>query len=192
MAYRARKAAALIAVAFFAALSLSPESRAGDARAQALIDLINSTTGAVTPGDKDAIRAACGSLIGQALDLEAMAPRASYDAWASMSQSQRTAYAAALAARATRDCASRGKDVAGEKVDLAGMRDGKDGETQIAVRRADGQGKTAIWTFAAGGTRAIDVTVDGHSLVTNVRSQARQILEQSGGDVKRLIEALGR
>jgi ABC-type transporter MlaC component len=192
MAYSATKTAALIAVVFLSALVLTSGGRAEDARAQALVDLINSTTGATAPGDKDAIRAACGSLIGEALDLEAMAPRASYDAWTSMNQSQRAAYLDALAARATRDCVSRGKDVAGVQAALAGMRNGKGGETQIAVRGADGQGKTAIWTFAAGGTRAIDVTVDGHSLVTNARSQARQILEQSGGDVNRLIQALSR
>ncbi|HTV68483.1 MAG TPA: ABC transporter substrate-binding protein [Rhizobiaceae bacterium] len=192
MAHSATKTAALIAMVFLSALVLASGSRAEDARAQALVDLINSTTGAAAPGDKDAIRAACGSLIVKALDLETMAPRASYDAFGAMNQSQKKAYLDALSARAARDCVSRGKEVAGEKVELAGMRDGKDGETQIGVRRADGQGKTAIWTFESGGTRAIDVTVDGHSLVTNARSQARQILEQSGGDVNRLIQALSR
>lgn len=188
---RIMKAGTIFAAALVATLPPSSPAYSQDARAQALVDIINSTTGTAAPGDKKSIRAACSTLIGQALDLEAMAPRASYDAWTSMNQAQKATYLDALAARAVRDCASRGKEVAGAQVKVAGVRGGKNGETQIGVRRADGQGKTAIWTFASG-ARAIDVIVDGNSLVTNVRSQARQILEESPGDVNRLIKALGR
>ena len=164
-----------------------------DAAVLAFVDRINETTGSAAPGDKSGIRSACGVLVSEAFDLDAMAVAASFDAWKRMNPSQKAAYREALAARATRDCASRGKEVAGQKVEIVGVRSGKGNERQLAVQRADRAGRVAIWKIVPAGdrVRAIDIVVDGHSLVANARNQARQILESADGDINTLIRAIG-
>ncbi|MBX3579841.1 MAG: ABC transporter substrate-binding protein [Rhizobiaceae bacterium] len=182
-----------------AALAIPAASCAGasaaepDAAILAFVDRINQTTGAASPGDKAAVREACRSLVTDAFDFETMAGTASYDSWKRMTPAQKTAYREALVGKATDDCASRGKEVAGKTVEIVGVRDGKGGERQVAVQRSDRSGRVAIWKVipAGSGVRAIDVVVDGHSLVANARNQARQILENSGGDVNALIRAIG-
>lgn len=183
--------AAAVAVAL--AFGSGVHAAEADAAIVAFVDRINETTGSAKPGDKAAVRAACAELVSEVFDFDTMAVSASYDSFKRMTKAQKDAYREALVKKAARDCASRGKEVAGQKVDIVGVRDGKDGEQQVAVQRADGKGRVAIWKVipAGNGVRAIDVVVDGHSLVANARNQARQILKNSGGDVTALIRAIG-
>jgi ABC-type transporter MlaC component len=160
----------------------------------AFVDRINATTGAASPGDKSGIRAACEALVTQAFDFDALAPAASYDSYKRMNQTQKAAYRGALVDSAVDDCAKRGRDVAGKKVGVIGIRDGKGGEFQLAVQAASGQGRVAIWKVKPDGSgklRALDITVDGRSMVAFARNQARQILADTDGNLNALIRAVG-
>jgi len=185
-----------LAFAGLALLALGAGAKAveADAAINAFVQRINATTGAATPGDKAGIRAACQALVVEAFDFPAVAPAASFDTWKRMNAGQKERYLAALIDRAASQCASRGKEVAGQPVEIVGIRPGKDGEQQVAVQRADKTGRVAIWKLVSAGdaVRAVDIVVDGHSMVADARNQAKQILSGSNNSVEVLIKAVSR
>ena len=132
-----------------------------DGAVAAFVDRINATVGPVKPGDRKAIRAACATLVGQAFDIDAMAPDIVAEAWERMDAGQRAAYARGLARRAAADCASHGSEIAGNAVELVGVRAGEGGDRLIAVRQSKGRGRTVIWRVRAVGRRAQGGRHDG-------------------------------
>ena len=123
-----------------------------------------------------AIRAACATLVGQAFDIDAMAPAIVAEAWDRMDAGQRAAYSRGLARRAAADCASHGSEIAGNAVEFVGVRDGEGGDRLIAVKQSKGRGRTVIWRVrqgSGGALKAVDMTVDGRSLAASARSDAK-------------------
>jgi ABC-type transporter MlaC component len=50
-----------------------------------------------------------------------------------------------------------------------------------------------VWRLRGAGTlRAVDVVIDGRSMVLSLRDETHALLERNGGDMDRVIEALGR
>ena len=187
----ARPVLAAIVVAAFAAPAGAIDA-AGDVTA--FVQRINTVVAAVKPGDRQAIRAACATLVDQAFDIDAMAPDITDEAWKRMNADQRRAYARGLTRRATSDCASHGSEIAGNTVELIGVRDGESGDRLVAVRQSKGRGRTVVWRVRAGANgvlKAVDMTVDGHSLAASARRDAKNVLEKTDGNVLALIRSVG-
>jgi ABC-type transporter MlaC component len=167
---------------------------AADPATLAFVDRINQTVEAINPSDRSAIRAGCASLIERTFDLESMAKSITGEAWTRMSAKHRAAYVHGLAKRATGDCTKSGREIAGNLVELVGVRAAPDGDSNVAVRQSRGKQRTVIWRVRSGSggeLKAVDMTVDGRSLATVARRDAKAILDSSGGDVTALVRSVG-
>ncbi len=182
-----------LAVAALLSLASNPATGADNA-VDAFIGRINATVAPVKAGDRAAIRAACSSLIAQAFDFDSMAPSIAGEAWSRMNAKQRAAYTGGLSRRAVSDCAAHGNEVAGNVVELVGVREGQAGDRLVAVKQSKGRGRTVIWQVRAtadGTLRAVDMTVEGKSLAAGARRDAKAVLKKTGGDVTALVRSVG-
>jgi ABC-type transporter MlaC component len=167
---------------------------AADPATLAFVDRINQSVEAINPSDRSAIRAGCATLIARTFDLESMAKSITGEAWTRMSAKHRAAYIQGLAKRATGDCTKSGREIAGNLVELVGVRAAPDGDSNVAVRQSRGKQRTVIWRVRSGSggeLKAVDMTVDGRSLATLARRDAKAILDSSGGDVTALVRSVG-
>ena len=178
----------------FGLVALAADARSADGAVDDFVRQINAVVASVQPGDRVAIRAACGRLVAQSFDIAAMAPEVAGDAWQRMNAEQRQAYRRGLAGKAASECVSHGNEMAGNTLDLIGVRGGDSGDRIVAVRQSQGRGRTVIWRVRArsGGTlKAVDMTVDGRSLAASARREARDVLDRTGGDVAALVRSVG-
>ena len=167
---------------------------AADRGVAAFVDRINATVAKAEPGDRKAIGAACATLVKQSFDIDAMAPTIAGEAWARMDAAQRARFSRGLARRAAEDCASHGNEIAGNAVDIVGVRAGEGGDRLVAVRQSKGRGRTIIWQVhegAGGALKAVDMTVDGRSIAASARSDAKAVLKRTGGNVIALLRSVG-
>ena len=178
---------------FLLASAVSTHALEADSAVAAFVARINATVASVKPGDQTAIRAACASLVKRAFDFNAMAPVIVADAWKRMNAGQRAAYTRGLARRAASECASRGSEIAGNTVEIIGVRDGGGGDRVVAVKQSKGRGRTVLWQVrkGSGGLKAVDMTVDGRSLATSARRDAKDVLKRTDGDLAALIRSVG-
>ncbi|MDW6022720.1 ABC transporter substrate-binding protein [Mesorhizobium sp. BAC0120] len=180
---------ALLSLPVSAALAVE-----ADRATTAFVNRINAVIAPVAPGDREAIRTACAILVKQAFDIDAMAPSIAEEAWPHMSGNQRTAYSRGLTKRAVSDCTSHGNEIAGNIVEIVGVRVGESGDRLVAVRQSKGAGRTVIWEVhrsAGGMLKAVDMTVDGRSLAASARRDAKEVLKRTDGDVAALIRSVG-
>jgi len=181
-------------VAVLSALSSPVLAVEADSATTAFVDRINAVIAPVEPGDREAIRAACVILVRQAFDIDAMAPTIAEEAWPRMSGEQRAAYVLGLTKRTVSDCAFHGNEIAGNMVEIVGVRIGESGDRLVAVRQSKGAGRTVIWQVhrsAGGMLKAVDMTVDGRSLAASARRDAKEVLKRTDGDVAALIRSVG-
>jgi ABC-type transporter MlaC component len=184
-------AAATLAAVLLAAPSGAAEA---DGAVTTFVDRINAVVAPVKPGDRTAIRAACAALVEQAFDIDAMAPAVTEEAWRRMNGKQRAAYVRGLSDRAASDCAAHGSEIAGNTVELVGVREGESGDRLVAVRQSKGRNRTVIWRVRKGPggmLKAVDMTVDGNSLAASARRDAKNVLKKTGGDVTALVRSVG-
>jgi ABC-type transporter MlaC component len=182
-------------VAVLSALSSPALAVEADGATTAFVDRINAVIAPVEPGDREAIRAARVILITQDFDINAMAPSIAEEVWPRMSSEQRAAYMRGLTKRAVSDCASHGSEIAGNTVEIVGVRIGESGNRLVAVKQSKGRGRTVIWqvhSSAGGMLKAVDMTVDGRSLAASARRDAKEVLKRTDGDVAALIRSVGR
>ena len=104
-----------------------------------------------------------------------------------MDGGQRTAYARGLARRAASECASRGSEIAGNTVEYRRSRRQR---RRPAGRgqAVEGQGPDVLWRArkgSGGALKAVDMTVDGRSLATSARRDAKAVLKRTDGDLGR-------
>jgi ABC-type transporter MlaC component len=177
-----------VAVAISAAPALAAETGVSD-----FVNRINAVIAPVKPGDRQAIRAACTTLVSQAFDIAAMAPEAADAAWQRMNEEQRQAFMRGLTRRAVSECASHGSEMAGNTVDLIGVRTGDSGDRIVAVRQSKGRARTVVWQLrqGAGALKAVDMTIDGRSLAASARRDAKNVLDRTDGNVIALIRSVG-
>jgi ABC-type transporter MlaC component len=169
-------------------------AQAADAAVQTFVRQVNAVVASVEPGNRAAIETACGRLVAQAFDVPAMAPEIAGEAWRRMNAAERQAYQRGLAGKAATECVAHGNEMAGNTLDLVGVRKGDSGDRLVAVRQSQGRGRTVIWRVRAregGSLKAIDMMVDGRSLAAAARRDARDVLERTGGDVTALIRSVG-
>lgn len=182
-----------IAASLLAALVMPAAAVEVDGAVTAFVARINETIGPVKAGDRKSIRAACATLIDRTFDIGAMAPSITDEAWKRMNGKQRTAYTQGLAKRAASDCASNGREIAGNTVEIVGVRSGKSGDRLIAVKQSKGKGRTVIWQVRKSGgvLKAVDMTVDGRSFAAAARRDAKAVLKRTDGDVTALVRSVG-
>jgi ABC-type transporter MlaC component len=176
------------------ALAVPLPAIAADGAVAAFVDRINATVAKAEPGDRKAIGAACATLVKQSFDIDAMAPTIAGEAWGRMDAGQRARYSRGLARRAAGDCASHGNEIAGNAVDLVGVRAGEGGDQLVAVKQSQGRGRTIIWQVHAGpggALKAVDMTVDGRSIAASARSDAKAVLKRTRGNVIALLQSVG-
>ena len=181
------------AAAFAVAASAVPALSA-DAGVSDFVNRINAVVAPVQPDDRQAIRAACTTLVGQEFDMAAMAEATAAEAWQRMNAEQRQAYTRGVTRRAVSECVSHGKEMAGNAVDLIGVRSGDSGDRIVAVRQSKGNARTVVWQLRAGSggaLKAVDMTVDGHSLAAAARRDAKKVLDKTDGNVIALIRSVG-
>lgn len=173
----------------------TPAAQALDqAATAAFVQRINKTVETVNPSDRTAVRAACSTLVQQAFDFEAMAVSITGEAWTRMNGKHRASYVKGLTKRAASDCTKSGREIAGNLMELVGVRAGPDGDSNLAVRQSKGKQRTVIWRVrpgAGGALKAVDMTVDGRSLATTARRDAKRILDTYNGDVTQLVRSMG-
>ena len=104
------------------------------------------------------------------------------------------AYARGLARRAASDCASHGSEIAGNTVELVGVRDGDERRPAGRGEAVEGQGPhrhLARARGSGGALKAVDMTVDGRSLAASARRDAKDVLKKTDGNVIALIRSVG-
>jgi ABC-type transporter MlaC component len=189
-----RPIAAAAAALVLTPLALPASAAEAEGAVTAFVARINAVVGPVKPGDRAAIRAACATLVEQAFDIDAMAPAITEEAWTRMNGKLRAAYVRGLSDRAASDCAAHGSEIAGNTVELVGVREGESGDRLVAVRQSKGRNRTVIWRVrrGPGGTlKAVDMTVDGNSLAASARRDAKNVLKKTGGDLTALVRSVG-
>ena len=107
-----------------------------------------------------------------------------------MNAGQRAAYTRGLARRAAAECASHGSEIAGNTVEIVGVRDGGGGDRVVAVKQSKGRGRTVIWQVRKGSRPRMrrqavrhDASRAGAALPPSARERrARAVLKKTGGD----------
>jgi ABC-type transporter MlaC component len=170
-----------------------PATAAVDPAAAEFVAGVNRTISQFAAGGGQA-DAFCVNLINSSFDFDAMARTTSVGTWDGMNSQQRAAYRAAFLRRAGRDCALQASHSGGEPLALLGVRMG-DGDLLIATQstQAGQRGRVVVWRVRPEGgkrLRAVDVIVDGRSMVLAVREEAKVALARGGGP-DALIKALG-
>ncbi|MCL5777925.1 ABC transporter substrate-binding protein [Limibaculum sp. FT325] len=117
--------------------------------------------------------------------------------WREMSDDQQGRYVAAFSAYIARIYARRFQEYSGETVSLARAIDaGKKGIlVQSAVSQpGGGQPIPVDWLVSdrgGDGARIVDIVIEGVSMATTQREEIGAMFDSRGGDVEKLIEALG-
>lgn len=138
----------------------------------------------------------CRALVARAFDLDTMARSALGAAWEKLTPFQRDAYRAAFERRIASDCVRRIREYRGEEMTLLGVRSGEGGDRLAATRFAvrGEAGRILTWRLRPGGSppRALDLIVDGRSLLLSAREEYAAVLQSHNGDINALIEFMLR
>ncbi len=144
-----------------------------------------------TARDGARIQAICTGMIRSNLNLEAMAVAASGGSWSRMTAQQRAQYRSVFELRITRDCASRSRSFTGA-LRLVGVRRGNDGDRLVATQ-SSGDARVVVWRIRGSAEtklRAVDILLDGRSMVLSINDEARGVLERTNGNIAALLSAI--
>jgi hypothetical protein len=80
---------------------------------------------------------------------------------------------------------------------VLGVRTGEAGDRLLAIRtgRPGDTGRVVVWRLRPGPDhrlRAVDILLDGRSMVISMSDEARAVLERTNGDIDALLGSLGR
>lgn len=181
-------AAALIALSLTRAVSAEE-----DAAVAEFVTRINQSVFALGAAQGyERAQAVCLTLLRSVLNVDAMASSISAGSWTGMTPQQRASFRTVVENRISRDCA-RNRGNRDESLTLVGVRRGNDGARLIATRwGAADAGRTVIWRVHSGSDqrlRAIDVLLDGRSLVISLTAEVREMLERTNGNIDALLSA---
>jgi len=134
----------------------------------------------------------CGQIVASAINMDAVTRSALGHMWDRMTSQQRAAYRVAAQRWAVRDCLRRNQDIGGHPLEFLGVRQGEAGERLLATRSSQ-PAHTVIWHLRGSGrVRAIDVVIDGRSMILSLRDETKALLDRNHGDIDMAIGALGR
>jgi ABC-type transporter MlaC component len=134
----------------------------------------------------------CARIVASAIDMGAITESALGHVWDRMTPHQRAAYRVAAQRWAVGDCVRRNQDIGGNPLEFLGVRQGVAGERLLATR-SNQPAHTVIWRLRGSGrVRAVDVVIDGRSMILSLRDETRALLDQNNGDIDMAIGVLGR
>jgi ABC-type transporter MlaC component len=134
----------------------------------------------------------CGRIVASAINMDAIARSALGHMWDRMSPQQRAAYRSAAQRWAVRDCLRRIQDNGGNPLEFLGIRQGEAGERLLATRSSQ-PAHTVIWRLRGSGkVRAVDIVIDGRSMILSLRDETKALLDRNSGDFDMATSALGR
>ena len=134
----------------------------------------------------------CGRIVASAINMGAVTESALGPVWDRMTSQQRAAYRVAAQRWAVRDCVRRNQDIGGNPLEFLGVRQGVAGERLLATRSSQ-PAHTVIWRLRGSGrVRAVDVVIDGRSMILSLRDDMKALLDHNNGDIDMAIGALGR
>jgi ABC-type transporter MlaC component len=134
----------------------------------------------------------CSRIVASAINLGAVAESALGHVWDRMTSQQRAAHRVAAQRWAVRDCVRRNQDIGGNPLEFLGVRQGVAGERLLATRSSQ-PAHTVIWRLRGSGrVRAVDIVIDGRSMILSLRDDMKALLDRNGGDIDMAIGALGR
>ena len=134
----------------------------------------------------------CERIVVSAINMGAVTESALGPVWDRMTSQQRAAYRVAAQRWAVRDCVRRNQDIGGNPLEFLGVRQGVAGERLLATRSSQ-PAHTVIWRLRGSGrVRAVDVVIDGRSMILSLRDDMKALLDHNNGDIDMAIGALGR
>jgi ABC-type transporter MlaC component len=135
---------------------------------------------------------ACGRIVASAINMDAVTRSALGHIWDRISSQQRAAYRAAAQRWAVRDCLRRNQDNSGHPLEFLGVRQSEADERLLATRSSE-PAHTVIWRLRGSGRiRAVDVVIDGRSMILSLRDETRTLLDRNNGNIDIATGALGR
>jgi ABC-type transporter MlaC component len=134
----------------------------------------------------------CDRIVASAINMDAVTQSALSRMWGRISPQQRIAFRAAARRWAVRDCLRRNQGNGGNPLEFLGVRQGEDGERLLATRSSK-PAHTIIWHLRGSGrVRAVDVVIDGGSMILSLRDETKALLDRNNGDFDMATEILGR
>jgi hypothetical protein len=134
----------------------------------------------------------CDRIVASAINMDAVIQSALSQMWGRISLRQRTAFRAAARRWAVRDCLRQSQGNEGNPLEFLGIRQGEDGERLLATRSSK-PAHTIIWHLRGSGrVRAVDVVIDGRSMILSLRDETKALLDRNSDDIDIATEILGR
>lgn len=169
-----------------------PASGQTDARVDEFFASVNKSITDVAGQAEPQASIICHRVVASLLNMDAIVRGALASSRLPLSPQQRAAYHAAAVRWAVRDCVRRNGDNRGTPLELVGIRSGDAGERIVATRSAQ-PAHTAIWRLrGTGRLQAVDVVIDGRSMVLSLRDETNALLDRYGNDIDKALAALGR
>jgi ABC-type transporter MlaC component len=138
---------------------------------------------------------ACRELTGWGFDLETVSKNALKNRWQDLNPRQRITLVANVGERAVADCKDHILDYDGKPFAILGVRAAEGGEqlATASVGTARGKARNITWRLHnsdATHFRAVDVIVDGRSMVSDLYAEYERALRMQNGKVDAAIEEL--
>ncbi len=188
----------LCGVAAMAGLALLPRPVAADAlsKAQALVTTISADlTRLVNSGRSEAqLYGDFEGILSRYGDMPAVAAATLGPAWRGASNGQKQAYVAAFQSYLARKYGRQFREYKNASIDVTGARDaGKAGVLVQTTVVRPGQSNIAVdWQISdrSGSPRAVNLIIEGVSMLANERAEIGAMLDAQGGSIDRLTAEL--
>lgn len=183
---------ALACVLFLTSTLVHPARAQADPRIDAFLASVNKSISDLAGQPEPRAGAICHHIVSSLLNMDAIIEAALKNPRAPMSPRQRAAYRAAAWRWAVRDCVRRNRDNPAVPLELVGIRQGDSGDRLLATRSSL-PAHTALWRLRGVETlQAVDVVIDGRSMVLSLRDETNAWLDRTNGDIDKAIDGLGR
>jgi ABC-type transporter MlaC component len=165
--------------------------------AEAFTAKLNNATRAMHANSRKdvlSIREGCRELTNEIFDLKAMAQSSNAEIWDKITLPQRDTLRLAFEHRMIGMCVRQFRQYEGDVLQLVGVRTADGGNLLATIRfGAQDDGKLSTWRlqgFGPDSLRAIDVIIEGRSIIGDARNEFAAVLQSANGDVEALITYL--
>jgi phospholipid transport system substrate-binding protein len=185
-----------MAAAAVVALLPWPATAASVPQAQSLVNTISAElTSLVNSGRNEAqIYAGFEGILSRYADMPAVAAATLGPAWRGVSNAQKQAYVAAFQSYLARKYGRQFREYRNASIKVTGARDaGKAGVLVQTIVVRPGQANIAVdWQISdrSGSPRAVNLIIEGVSMLANERAEIGAMLDAQGGSVDRLTAEL--
>ena len=178
------------------ALALAPPAAANTAQAQAFVaTLATELVRLINSGRSEAqMYAAFEGILARYGDMPAVAASVLGPPWRSASGAEKQAFVAAFQAYLARKYGRQFREYRNARIEVTGARDGGRAGVLVETRvLRPGQETVAVgWQVSdrSGSPRAVNLIIEGVSMLANERAEIGALLDAEGGDLGGLIAAL--